>query len=498
MSSIAVKATRREWIGLAVIALPCLLYSMDLTIMTLALPTISAALHATNAQMLWMVDIYGFMVAGFLITMGTIGDRIGRRRLLLIGAAAFGIISILAALVKSAGALILLRALLGVAGATLAPSTLSLIRNMFHNKNERTTAIGIWMASFSAGAVIGPLLGGILITHFHWSSIFLISVPAMLLLLALGPWLLPEYRDSTPGRVDLYSVLLSLGAVLAVVYGMKEGAGQGLSWSPVLSLLVGVALAGGFLHRQTRLTYPMVDLQLFSRPGFSAAMLSYAFGFFVLFGLSILLTQYLQLVLDLSPFKAACWLAPWGGAFMIGSATAPRIAHYWHPRRITTCGLLLSALGFALLTQVGGSSDKEVIITGTVMLALGLSPLFTFSVELIIAQAPSERAGAAAALSETGSELSGALGIALLGSLASLIYRMEFSPESLSGVPEDALAYANGSLSAAVVIADKLLEPARIELLTASRHAFTTSMQFISATSMLIVLAAALISCRTS
>ena len=182
---------------------------------------------------------------------------------------------------------------------------------------------------------------------------------------------------------------------------------------------------------------------------------------------------------------------------MIGSATAPRIARYWHPRRITTCGLLLSALGFALLTQVGGSSDKEVIITGTVMLALGLTPLFTFSVELIIAQAPSERAGAAAALSETGSELSGALGIALLGSLASLIYRMEFSPESLSGVPEGALAYASGSLNAAVAIADKLLEPARIELLTASRHAFTASMQFISATSMLIVLAAALISCRT-
>lgn len=187
VSGASARATRREWIGLAVIALPCLVYSMDLTVMNLALPTIGIALHATGGQLLWMVDIYGFMVAGSLITMGTIGDRIGRRRLLLIGAAAFGIISILAALAESAGALILLRALLGVTGATLAPSTLSLIRNMFHDEGERTTAIGIWMASFSAGAVIGPLLGGILITHFFWGSVFLVSVPAILLVLVLTP-----------------------------------------------------------------------------------------------------------------------------------------------------------------------------------------------------------------------------------------------------------------------------------------------------------------------
>lgn len=280
------------------------------------------------------------------------------------------------------------------------------------------------------------------------------------------------------------------------MYGVKEGAGQGLSWLPVLSLVVGLLLAGAFLRRQARLAYPMVDLRLFGQPGFTAAMLSYALGFFVLFGLSIFLPQYLQLVAALSPFETACWLAPWGSAFVIGSAIAPRLARYRQPGRITTWGLLLAALGFALLTQVGGPFGKGVIVAGTVMLALGLAPLLTFSVESIIAQVPPERAGAVAALSETISELSGAMGIALLGSLATLIYRVMFSVEALPGVSADALADTHSSLGAAMAIAGHLVEPARTELLSASRLAFTTGMQFTTATSALIVLAAALIARR--
>lgn len=216
------RATAREWTGLAVIALPCMLYSMDLTVLNLAIPSISEDLKPTASQLLWIVDIYGFFVAGLLVTMGTLGDRIGRRRLLLIGAMAFGVASVLAAFSTSANMLIATRALLGVAGATLAPSTLSLIRNMFLDPAQRTVAIGVWISSYSAGAVIGPVLGGVLLQFFPWGSVFLIGVPVMVLLLALGPWLLPEYRDPDAGALDLASVALWLGAVLAAIYGIMR------------------------------------------------------------------------------------------------------------------------------------------------------------------------------------------------------------------------------------------------------------------------------------
>ena len=227
------KAGRREWIGLAVIALPCLLYSMDLTVLNLALPAISEDLRPSSSELLWIVDIYGFLVAGLLITMGTLGDRIGRRRLLLIGAASFGAASVLAAFASSAPMLIAARALLGVAGATLAPSTMALIFNMFADPGERKIAIGVWIASFSAGAAVGPLVGGALLELFWWGSVFLIGVPVMALLLVLGPRLLPESRDPDAGRLDLASAALSLGAVLAVIFALKRLAEDGLHWPPL-------------------------------------------------------------------------------------------------------------------------------------------------------------------------------------------------------------------------------------------------------------------------
>src|SRR5687768_14911424 len=222
------KAGRKEWIGLAVIALPCLLYSMDLTVLHLAVPQLSAQLKPTSAQLLWIIDIYGFLVAGSLITMGTLGDRIGRRRLLLIGAAAFGAASVLAAFSTSAEMLIATRALLGIAGATVAPSTMSLIRNMFHDPKEFTTAIAVWIAAYSAGAALGPIIGGVLLEFFWWGSVFLISVPMMVLVLALGPILLPEYRDPAAGRPDVFSAVLSLAAVLCAIFGLKQVAQDGL------------------------------------------------------------------------------------------------------------------------------------------------------------------------------------------------------------------------------------------------------------------------------
>lgn len=266
------RAGRHEWIGLAVIALPCMLYSMDLTVLNLAVPSLSADLKPSSTELLWIVDIYGFLVAGSLITMGTLGDRIGRRKLLLIGAAAFGTASVFAAFSTSAAMLIATRALQGVAAATLAPSTLSLIRNMFPDPAQRTVAISVWIMSFSAGAAIGPLIGGVLLEHFRWGSVFLINVPVMLLLLAIGPVLLPEFRDPDAGRLDPLSAAQSLAAVLAVIYGLKRIAEGGPSWFAALSIVFGLAVGAAFLRRQRKLADPLIDLKLFRFPAISAGI----------------------------------------------------------------------------------------------------------------------------------------------------------------------------------------------------------------------------------
>src|ERR1700737_3225180 len=257
------KAPRSAWIGLAVLALPCMITVMDLTVLNLAMPHLSAALKPTGAQLLWIVDIYGFMLAGALIPVGGLGDRIGRRKLLLIGAAAFGTASVLAAFSTSALMLIATRALLGVAGAALVPSTLSLLRTMFENDAERTKAIGVWGASFAVGAAIAPLVGGVLLEHFWWGSVFLVNVPVMVLLLVLGPLLLPEFRDPSAGRLDLVSAALSLLAVLATIYGLKQIAQDGPTWLPALSIVAGVALGVAFVRRQRTLADPLIDLRLF-------------------------------------------------------------------------------------------------------------------------------------------------------------------------------------------------------------------------------------------
>src|SRR5687768_14851857 len=330
-STVPVLAGRREWIGLGVFALACLLYVMDLTVLHLAVPSLSADLKPSSSQLLWIVDIYGFVVAGSLITMGTLGDRIGRRRLLLIGASAFGIVSLLAAFSTSAGILIVSRALMGIAGATLAPSTLSLIFNMFIDPRQRSVAIGVWITSFSVGGAIGPVLGGVLLEYFWWGSVFLLALPVMALLLVLGPRLLPEFRDPKAGRLDPMSAAMSLAAVLGVIYGLKEIAQDGFGLLPALSIFAGLFVGAWFVRRQLTLSDPMIDISLFRIPSFAAALATNVLGIFIAVGYFLFIAQYLQLVLGLSPLEAGLWSLPSAVGFIVGSNIAPWIIHRFRP-----------------------------------------------------------------------------------------------------------------------------------------------------------------------
>lgn len=464
---------------------------MDLTVLNLAVPALSADLKPSAAQLLWIIDIYGFMVAGFLIPMGTLGDRIGRRRLLLIGAVAFGVASVLAAFSRSAETLIVMRALLGIAGATLAPSTLSLIRNMFHDPVERTTAIGIWITSFSVGGAIGPLIGGVLLQYFWWGSVFLVAVPVMVLLLVVGPTLLPEFRDPTAGRPDLWSALLSLAAVLSMIYGIKWIAQRGLAWQPVVAILAGLAIGTLFVRRQRRLADPLIDLRLFRSRAFSTSIAITAVTTLVAFGAFIFTSQCMQLVLELSPLQAGLWSVPMMAAFIVGSNLVPPMMRWVRREHLLSGGLLIAAIGFAALALVDQSSGPLLLVVASVVYCLGLAPVFTLTTDLIVGAAPPERAGAASALSETGSEFGGALGIAILGSIGTAMYRMTMSDQAIPGLAPQALDAARGTLGAATAIAQTLAEPMHGELLTASRSAFMQSFKLVVLTCAVLSLATA-------
>jgi DHA2 family multidrug resistance protein-like MFS transporter len=466
------RASRREWTGLIVIALPCLVYAMDLTVLNLAVPAIAADLQPGGTELLWIIDVYGFLVAGSLITMGTLGDRIGRRRLLLIGAAAFSAASVLAAFATSAAMLIAARALLGLAGGTLAPSTLSLIRVMFRDPHERTVAIGAWITSYSAGAAIGPLAGGALLEVAWWGSVFLIGLPVMALLLVLGPRLLPEYRDPSAGRLDLRSAALSLIAVLAVIYGLKHVAEHGVTASGLAWVSAGALAGATFARRQTRLADPLIDLQLFRKPAFSAALATNLLGFFAVFGASLFTAQYLQSVLGMSPLEAGLWTLPEAAAFIASSTLTPKLVRRVAPPLVIAAGLVVGAAGLLIVAQVSG--DLAPVVVGTVVVALGLGPVATLATDLVVGIAPPERAGAASAVSETGSELGGALGIAILGSIATAVYR--------AGAP----AGAKDTIGGAVATGD----PAVVD---GAREAFTQGMQVASSIAAAVLLAAAVV-----
>lgn len=488
------RATRREWIGLSVLALACLMYVMDLTVLHLAVPQLSAQLQPTSAQLLWIIDIYGFFVAGALVTMGTLGDRIGRRRLLLIGAAAFGLVSTVAAFSSSAEMLIISRAALGLAGATLAPSTLSLIFHMFEEPRQRSIAIGVWIGAFSAGSAVGPIIGGVLLEFFWWGSVFLLALPVMALLLVLGPRVLPEYRDPAAGRLDLASVALSIGAVLALIYGLKLVAQDGLSAVAGVSVVAGVLLGATWLRRQRRLSSPMIDVSLFRIRSFNVALSINFLSIFVMVGYFLYVAQYLQLVAGLSPLEAGIWSLPSALGFVIVSQLAPRVLYQrLRPAHIIGGGLLLGAAGLAILTQVGVTGGLAALVIGSVVISVGLAPVFGLTTELIVGSAPPEQAGAASGISETGSELGGALGIAVLGSVGVAIYRAELARDLPPAVPAEAAAAARDTLGTALAVAAELPAELGAIVARAAQDAFVLAMQLTSGFAAVVTVALALL-----
>jgi MFS transporter, DHA2 family, multidrug resistance protein len=487
------RAGRREWIGLAVIALPCLLYSMDLTVLYLALPSLSEDLAPSSTELLWITDIYGFFLAGFLITMGTLGDRVGRRKLLLIGAAAFGVGSVLAAFSTSVEMLIVTRALLGVAAATLAPSTLSLIRNMFLDPGQRTFAIGIWAMSFSVGAALGPLLGGVLLEFFWWGSVFLLAVPVMLLLLVLGPKLLPEFRDSEAGRLDVVSAGMSIVAVLGVIYGLKEIAANGFAATPLLSIAFGLAIGLLFVRRQQTLADPLVDLNLFRSRTFSASLAANTLSIAIAFGVFLFIAQYLQLVLGLSPLEAGLWTVPSAFGFIAGSILAPALVRLVRPAFVVAGGLVVTAAGLGLLAQVEAGSGVALVVASSVVIALGVAPPVTLGTDLVVGCVAPERAGVASGISETGAELGGALGIAVLGSIGVAVYRTQIADAVPAGVPPEASESAKDTLAGATDAIEGLPGELGGQLLDAARDAFTQGLQVVAVAASVVAISTAVL-----
>jgi MFS transporter, DHA2 family, multidrug resistance protein len=467
----------RRWSALAVLALPVLLISIDMTVLGFAVPALTADLGPTSTELLWIVDIYSFLLAGLLVLMGNLGDRIGRRRLLVAGAAAFGCASLVAAFSTSAGMLIAARALLGLGGATLMPSTLALLRSVFPDARERRLAIAIWAAAFSGGAALGPIIGGFLLEHAWWGSVFLVNVPVMVLLLVGAPLLLPESRNPRPGPFDALSAVLSIAGVLPLVYALKTAAHDGASAAVLGGLAAGGALLWAFVRRQRRLAEPLLDLRLFRYRAFTVAVTTNLLTVFALLGLLFFLPQYLMLVLGMSPLVAGLWMLPLAGATVAGSLAAPWLARSLDLRWVIGGGTALAATGLAAGTLLGVDGDRVVLVLTGLLIGSGVGAAEALTNDVILTTAPPERAGAAASVSETAYEFGSAMGTAVLGTVGLSVYAAHLG--AVEGVPAPDAEAARETLGGAAEVAAGLPPETAASLLAEAGQAFVSGMHVV-------------------
>ncbi|GAA3773609.1 MFS transporter [Plantactinospora mayteni] len=488
MSEVATRsAGAREWLGLGLLALPTVLLGLDVTVLYLVLPSMAAALDPSATQTLWIMDAYGFFIAGFLIMMGTLGDRIGRRRLLMIGMTAFAGVSGFAAFAPSAELLILARALLGVAGATLMPSTLSLISNMFPDVRQRAVAVGVWATMFALGMAAGPVVGGALVDGLWWGAAFLLAAPVAVIVLAGAKAILPEYADPSAGRLDLISVALSLTTILPVIYAVKHAAAHGPDAGTPILLTAGTAAGVAFVRRQRRLASPLLDVTLFTNRAFSAALAVLLIGLVGVGGSMYLVTQYFQLVEGLSPYAAGLWMGPQALAMFVAAIGAPVIARRVRPGLVMAATLAASVIGYALLANAG-VGDAVTVAAGFAFIYLGLGAIAALGTDMVVGAAPASKSGSAAAMSETVQELGIAVGVALLGSLTTVLYSAR--TDAPSDAPPEVADRVTGSLAGALSVADQV--PA--EVVRAAREAFTTGVNLASAVAGVAVVAAIVLS----
>ncbi|MGA5168019.1 MULTISPECIES: MFS transporter [Streptomyces] len=477
-----------RWLALAVLVLAVLLVAVDATVLGLATPFLSEDLEPTGTQLLWIGDVYSFVIAGLLVSMGSLGDRIGRKKLLLTGAAAFGAVSVLNAYATSPEMMIAARALLGVAGATLMPSTLALIRNLFHDPRERSFAIGIWGAMASAGAAVGPVVGGFLLEHFWWGSVFLINLPVMVVLVLVGIKYIPESKNPAPGPWDLLSVALSLIGMIGVVYAIKEIAAHGPSADMTVAAVIGAGALTWFVRRQLRLDAPLLDMRLFHHKGFSGAVLADLLTILGLSGLVFFLSQFLQLVQGRSPLEAGLAELPAAIGAVTAGLIAGNVARRFSVRSVVAGGLAAVGLALAVLTLLDRSTGYPMLGASLLVVGVGAGFAFTVTADVILSSVPREQAGAASAVSETAYELGAALGIALLGSIVTGVYSDFVSPP---GVPADTSAAAHDSLGGAVEVSAGLPDETATALVTAAQDAFVEGLRIAAGVGAAVLLATA-------
>jgi DHA2 family multidrug resistance protein-like MFS transporter len=489
------RAPRRAWMALGVLMLPVLLVSVDNTVLSFALPAISRDLAPTAAQQLWIIHAYPLVLAGLLVAMGVAGDRFGRRRMLLIGSTGFAVLSVVAAFAPTAEALIAARAALGFFGAMLMPSTLSLLRAVFTDRERRRLAIAIWASGFAAGSALGPLVGGVLLEHFAWGSVFLLAVPVLVPMLVLVPLLVPESRDPAPGRIDLVSVVLSLAAMGPIVYGLTSLATEGVEGGGLQAIIIGVCCALWFTRRQLRSASPLLDVRLFRQGSFGGAVLVNLLSVIALVGFLFFVSQHLQLIVGLSPVAAGLALVPGLGAMILAGLAVVPIARRVPPRVLVPAALTLSAAGYLLIALTTGAETIAPIVVAFVLLGAGIGAAETVSNELILSSAPPAKAGAASAVSETAYELGAVLGTAILGSILAVSYRAGVDVPAF--LPDAATDAARETLAGAVAVADTLPEAVGTELVASAARAFSDGVVVTSLIGVALMAAAAAVAAVT-
>ena len=483
----------RDWLALALLMFPVLLVAVDNTALTFALPAIAGSLQTTGIQLLWIVDAYPLVLAGLLVAMGSLGDRIGRRRLLLIGSVGFATVSAVTAFAPSAEWLIAGRAALGFFGAMLMPSTLSLIRNIFPDPNRRRLAVAIWAAGFSGGAALGPIFGGWLVQEFWWGAVLLVAVPIMLPLLVFGPAFIPESKDPRPGRLDLPSIALSLLVMVPVVYGIKELATEGLGPAPLALIAFGLAMGFLFVRRQQRLASPMLDISLFGNPVFSTAITANVLALFSFNGFILFLAQHLQLLDGMTPSAAGVAMIPALIATVVAGLAVVPLVRKVRPGFVVAGGLALTAAGYGIVVFGDHASGPAFLLAALLVLALGVGASETISNDLILGAVPAEQSGAAAAISETGYEVGSLMGTAVLGSILTASYQHNLRlpaglEESSSG---GALDRAGETLAGAMELAVSAPAPLGDALREAARLAFDSGVHITAAIALVLMAGAA-------